>query len=175
MSSDLRSLLKKDDTYKRYRAILKTVKESFDIEKHLKEAGYLHRKRKSRLLFEARVSPQKLQEAILIDMSSRSRMVEIRVMLLNEQELLSTAISLGKKHVRATYSDELKEYGSTKEAQVLVAERFFASGATVLSEIDKAISILDLFVKDIDQAGFGLRNVTETLKMVLERREGQLI
>lgn len=170
--ADLKLLLRKDEAYKRYRSILSTVKESFDIEKHLKEAGYLHRKRKSRLLFETRVSPQKLQEAILIDLSNRSRLVEIKIMILNEQELLTTSISICKKHIRATYPDVLKEYGSTKEAQLLVVDKVFSVGLSTLAEIDKAVTILETLIKDIDQAGFGLRNVTETLKMLLERKDG---
>lgn len=169
--TELQAELKRDDTYKRYRSILRTVREGLNLEKTLKEAGYLHRNRKSRLLHEARVSPTKLQEAILVDMSNRSRMVELKALLLNEQELLKTAISHGKKHVRATYADLLVGYGSTKEAQLMVVEKVFSSGTSFLAEVDSAVEILDVFIKDIDQAGFGLRNVTETLKMVLDRKE----
>ena len=172
--ADLRELIKKDETFKRYRNILKTVQGSLNIEKHLKEASWLHRGRKSRLLFEMRVSPQKLQEAILIDMSNRSRLVELKTLLLNEQELLSTAISLGKKHIRATYAVVLKEYGATKESHMLVVDKVFSAGIQVLNEIDKGVDVLDLLVKDIDQASFGMRNVTETLKMVLERKDGSV-
>lgn len=173
--SELKDLLRKDEQYRSYRNIFRTVQEGLDLQKTLKEATFLHKSRKSRLLFEARVSPQKLQDAILMDMSNRSRLTELKSLLLNEQELLSTAISLGKKHVRATYATILKEYGSTKDAQMLVVDKVFSSGTAFLAEIDSAVEILDLFVRDIDQAGFSLRNVVETLKMMLERRETSTI
>lgn len=165
--NELQSKLKRDETFLRYRAILRTVREGLDLEKTTKEAMYLHKSRKSRRLYELRVSPLKLQDAILNDISNRSRLVEIKSLLLNQQELLTSAISLGKKHVRATYADLLSTYGTTKESQMLVVEKVFSGGMSTLSEIDATVDIIDAFIKDIDQAGFGLRNVVETLKMAL--------
>lgn len=169
--SDLQEQLKSDDTFQRYRSILRTVRGTLDLEKQLKEASYLHKRRKSRKLFELRVSPIKLQEAILEDMSNRSRLVEIKVLLLDQQELLSTAIGLGKKHVRATYASLLSTYGTTKEAHMLVVEKVFSAGLKTLAEIDNAVAILDLLIKDIDQAGFGLRNSVDVMRMLLDRKE----
>lgn len=167
----LKDKVKQDEVYLRYRNILKTVRTAVSIESVLKEGKFLHKSRKSRVLFEARVSPQKLQDALLNDMSNRSRLTELKVLLMNQQELLSTTITIGKKHVRSQYADLVQRYGSTKEAQLLVVDRIFASGNEVLAEIDNAVDILDLYIKDIDNAGYALRNVTETLRMVLDRKE----
>jgi hypothetical protein len=165
--SELQRKLKQDQKYLRYRSIFKTINETLDLDKNLKEAGYLHRNRKSRALYELRVSPIKLQNASLNDLSNRSRLTEIKALILLQQELLTTAIKETKKHVRTTYADILSSYGTTKESQLLVVESIFSAGSTVLSRIDGAIAMIDLYIKDIDQAGFNLRLTADTLKMQL--------
>ena len=169
--SDLQLKLKRDETYLRYRSILRTVQETMNLEKIGKEASYLHRNRKSRGLYELRVSPIKLQNALLQDMSNRSRLTELKALLLNQQELIKEAISLGKRHVRTTYADIISQFGTTKEAQNLVVDKVFSRGISTLSQIDSSIDILDLYIKDIDSCGYALKNTIETLKMLLDRKE----
>lgn len=167
----LKDKLKEDAKYLQYRSIYKTVVGSLDTEKMIKEARLLHKSRKSRMLWEVRVSPQKLQDAILTDVSTRSRLVELRTLLMLQQELLATTISTCKKHVRTQYAEEVQSHGTTKDAQNLVVDRIFASGIETLSEIDGCVSVLDIYVKDIDAAGFALTNVTKTLVLFLDRKE----
>lgn len=166
----LKDQLKGDTEYLRYKQILATVQGSLDLEKTLREAKLLHRDRTSRTLYDKRVSPARLQEAVLKDMSNRSRLTELKALILNQQELLTTAISMTKKHIRVTYPDVLSQFGSTKEAQVLVAERILSKGMETLAQVSGAIEIIDLYVKDIDQSSYGLRNTLDTLKLILDRK-----
>lgn len=168
--TELQSEIKKDKEYKRYKAILATV-ESTDCDKIKKEASMLHKTRKSRSLYELRVSHIRLQDAILVDLSNRARLVELTQQLSNQQELLSTAISLCKKHVRASYADEISTYGKTKEERLLVVDRAFSRGNRKLGEIEATISTLSAFIMDIDKASYMLTNVRETMKMFLDKKE----
>jgi hypothetical protein len=166
----LKKKVKQDTEYLKYKDILTTVSAT-DCDKIKKEAAYLHKIRKSRMLYESRVSPGKLQDAILLDLSNRARLVELTQQRANQQELLATAINLCKKHLRASYSDDIAAYGKTKEERMLVVDRVFSAGNRKLGEIDAAIASLNAFIQDIDRASFMLTNVKETLKMFLDKRE----
>lgn len=168
---DFATCVKEDDNFKRYKSILVTVKSSLDLVKTLKEANYLHSQRIVRKLFELKVSPQKLQEALFIEISTRSRLIELKSLVINQVELLEGAISICRKHLSTTYSDKLARVASTQAGRAAVMDQVFARGKDYLSQVKTLDSQLDLIIKDIDAAGYALTNVREVMKMVLDKRE----
>lgn len=162
--SDL-SVLNEDKSYKKYKLILSSVKQNTDLVGIRKEANNSHATRSSRSLYKKRVIPSKLIESEAEDSSIRSRLVELRSLLLTSQELLATTISLTKRHLKATYGDAIKTFGSTVQQRNIVVDRFFSSGQEYLEQISTTLSILDSYIKDIDATGYKHTNIRELMKL----------
>lgn len=112
-------------------------------------------------------------EASLQDLAARSRMVEIRVQLSRRLALLEALISSISKHI---YSNYLVIEPSLKtEAQ---KNNFISDFLAVYKEYVKKgtpiVEMADAFIKDIDQAGFSLRNMMDCLKLLSETK-GKII
>ncbi len=165
----MRELLQKDSEYAKFRQIVQTVR-SFDLDKSLAEADRLHATRKTRLLHAHKLSPQKLQEAQLVELSHRSRLVELRSILSRQYELLGTAIETMKKHIRVKYSQDLQDHARTASERSLVVDRLLSSPLKLKSQLSGAMEIFDAYIRDIDSASYALRNSVELLKMILDRR-----
>lgn len=171
MSMTFEECVKSDDNYIKYRRILRTVKEALDLVKTLKEASFLHSNRTVRKLQDERVSPQKLQDAIFVEIAARSRLTELKSLVINQVELLSSAISLCRKHLNSAYATELAKVATTISARNAVLDRVFASGKDYLNRVSLLDQQLDLYLKDIDAASYSVTNSREVMKMILDKRE----
>jgi hypothetical protein len=160
-----------DANYKKYKDVLKTVKAGANLLQIKQEAKTLHATRGSRELYKSRVSPDPLIAAEMQDSANRSRMIELKALLLNEQELLESSISLCKKHLKAAYQAELQKLGTTVAARSGAVDTIFARGSEYLSQVNVVLAILDLYIKDIDAAGYKHTNVRELLKLDRAGRE----
>lgn len=157
--------VREDENYQKYRSILKTVKTGANLIQIKQEAKTLHSTRGSRELFKLRMGADRLIAAEMQDSSNRSRMIELKALLMNEQELLESAISLCKKHLKATYSEELSKVATTVGGRAGAVDTIFAKGSEYLSQINVVLAVLDMYVKDIDAAGYKHTNVRELLKI----------
>ena len=163
--SKFQSCVVEDTNYQKYKSILKTVKAGANLVQIRQEAKSLHATRSSRELHKSRISADPLITAEAQDSSIRSRMIELKALLLNEQELLESAMSLCKKHLKAVYADELTAIGSTISARSGIVDTIFANGSEYLSQVNVTLSILDLYINDIDSVGYKHMNIRELLKL----------
>lgn len=168
---DFLERVKEDEIYKKYRSILKTVRGGLDILAVKKEAQSLHAARISRSLYEKRVIPSKLIEAEAQDSSNRSRLAELRVSLINEQELLDTTIKLCKKHLKSEYHDEYMSLSGTATGRNNRVDQLFMKGSEYLEQLNTTMSILDIYMRDIDASGFKHTNIKELFKILLGKKE----
>ena len=168
--STLKELLSDDSEFDRFRHIVKTVRSSLTVEEVLSEASFLHSSRKSRVLHAKKMSPQDVQDAILQELSYRSRLVELRSLLSRQYELLGTAIETIKKHIKVTFHEELKEQAKTATERGHAVDRILSSPIRLKSELSGVFEVLDSYIKDIDSASYALRNAVDLLKMILDRR-----
>lgn len=161
-------LLKKDTIYTRIRNLYRTATAAVDTEALYKEVESLHASRASRSLRSKAVTPKSLTQAITTDMANRARLVEIKTTCSRSKYLIEQAVSTARSHLRANYTDELKaDYGNTA-AEVnagidLLLSRFIRFEST----INTLVADIDFHIKDIDQAGYGLRNLVDVMKLVL--------
>jgi hypothetical protein len=163
--NDFKTTVKEDDVYRTYRRVFKTVQETLDLPKIGKEANYLHSSRKSRKLYEHKASAMKVSDVLLQEMSIRSRLVELKVGVIANQELLESTISRTKKHLTTHYETELKELSTTVSGRSAVLAAIFAGAQDYLNQVSALNSQVDAYIKDIDAAGFTLTNVRELLKL----------
>lgn len=170
----LKSLLNEDPVYERFIRIRDTALASISTETILREAEFLHSNRKARKLNGSKLSPNAVMEALANELSNRSRLAELRVSVMKSNELLSTALSSIKRHIRVKYDRELRELGSTQNDRVAVLDRLLGKSNDFKAQLDHLESVLDVYIKDIDQSAFNLRNTTELLKLFLDRRATEI-
>ena len=168
--SSLRELLSEDSEYSKFKQIVRTVRSSLDVESILKEAAFLHSSRSSRTLHAQKLSPQKVQTAILQELSNRARLVELRSLLSRQYELIGTALETIRKHIKVTYHEDLKEIARTATERAQIVDRALSTPIQLKSELSGVFEILDSYIKDIDSASYALRNAVDLLKLILDRR-----
>jgi hypothetical protein len=169
-TNSLKDSLRESSEYQTFTRIVKTVRATLIIDKILKEAEFLHQNRKSRSLHARKLSALDLQEAILNDMANRSRLTELRSLLSRQYELLGTAIETIKRHIRFHHRDDVDELAPKVGDKTALIDMILQSPLKTKSEIAGASEVLDIYIKDIDQAGYALRNSVDLLKLILDRR-----
>lgn len=166
--SELIESLKEDPVYEKTKNIYKSVTGMYQEEKIVSEIDLLHSTRKARKLITSKVSPKTLQEAILIEMSNRSRLIELRSLCSRNHQLISSAREVLKKHILCTYPRILKaEYGSTIGERNNAVDSLLSRFFNLQSRIEGTINMIDLAVKDIDQSSYQFRNLIDIMKIVL--------
>lgn len=164
---ELRYTIRESKVFKRYQRILRDIVSSLDIGKIKAETRMMHAGRKSRSLNIKKLNPKDLVEANLTDVSCRSRFVEIRVSLTDSVESLKKTVKAVKRHIFVEYSDNIPY--KTRADKLMYFDRFFREAEDLLSELDHLVESLDFYVKDIDQAGFALKNAANMLEMIYTR------
>lgn len=148
--------IREDPQYQVFTKVFMTTKKAVDVESLSNEILGLHAGRTSRALYgERKFSPKALLEADSIDLSARSRLVEIRVKADLKFGSLREAIAAMRKYILTTYADDLKEFAGVN-AKKAVADRVMKSAMKYMSEGDTLIKSIDHLVKDLDAAGHSL-------------------
>lgn len=169
MASDLMLDIKADPRYKKYVRILETVSKRIDVDRDLKEAMALHASRTSRELYgDKQFSPKAIYLADAKDMSNRARLVEIRERNSVQISMLSEATKKLHRYIRTHYMDEMREYKNEANRKA-VLERVTAKSMDLIAEVEALMSTIDIFVKDIDQAGHSIRRMVDVLKLLAEK------
>ncbi|WP_391857251.1 hypothetical protein, partial [Vibrio cidicii] len=92
--------IKEDPNYKKFRLVVKGVREKLKIERDQAEAMGLMANRTSRSLHgRKQFSPKSLLEATSNDLSARARLVEIRVRATVNLDLLQEACDALRNHI----------------------------------------------------------------------------
>lgn len=166
--ANLRSALKEDSIFKKVRESVAGVERTIDTEKILREAKMLHNSRPSRDLHKHKPTVTKLYEADTVDLKARSRLTEMKADLVRNSEILEDVLGELEKHIMTKYADELSEWSNQPSRRAAV-EKILAPGITVLENLKSCDSVLDLYIRDIDQASYRISNSINLLKLVLER------
>lgn len=163
--SAIMSALKEDAQFKKFRNIVATLRTAINVEKDTAEALSLHSSRTSRNLYKLPKGPRSLLEASLMDMSFRSRLTEIRIQLASNGAILEEAVKAIKRYINTEFNDELNAYSNVEQKRNMV-ERVIASALDLQASCESTIATIDDLIKDLDQAGFHLRNAVEIMKIL---------
>jgi hypothetical protein len=161
--------LKADPANKKYRNTIAIVSEKTNLENIKNEVIGLHTARPSRELYKHKMDANKLDNAILRDLSARARMVELRTNLYVHLEIIDTALDAFRDHLLAKYGDEIKSRANNAEERNAFVRRLSSKGHDLRSQYKVLIQIIDKFIEDIDKAGYGLTNAKDLLRIMLER------
>ena len=163
--------LKDDTEWQRFCRIVELASK-MDVAPFLKELKTMHKSRTLRAigLEEAPPTGKKLAKAALVDQAYRSRIVEIVMSLLTSKNLLNRSIHGIKKHLQVTYAELVKDDGyTTARAQDAVFATRLDFATSISEEIESAVEMCDLVLKDIDQGGFAIKHSVEALVVATKR------
>ncbi|MGF3930105.1 hypothetical protein ACQX74_14480 [Staphylococcus aureus] len=167
--------IKEDPNYKKFRLVVKGVREKLKIGRDQAEAMGLMANRTSRSLHgRKQFSPKSLLEATSNDLSARARLVEIRVRATVNLDLLQEACDALRNHIYTEYAQELKQFGSSAEQRKALVERVQGTARTLMTEGKALVDVLDQIVKDIDSASHHLRHMIDVLKL-LDGSKGKVV
>jgi hypothetical protein len=169
-SLDLPELLKEikeDAKYIKYVEIVKLARKRLRIDPDRLEALSLLSNRTSRSLHasKSQLSPKSVSEAQANDMQARTRLTEIRVRVKIQADTLKDGMKAIKGHLLTQYADDFSKFANA-EGRTALIERVQGTGATLLSESEGLIDMLDTIIKDIDQNSFYMSNLTEIMKLL---------
>lgn len=157
------------DTYGRLTRIVKAVEAAVNPERHQREADVLHTGRLSRNMHKHTLTPTLVWEATTKDMQARSRMVEIRVSVTAQRDVLRAAVKGVRRYVTVENSESLKRLASTAEERKALVDRIVGRAVTLVEELDELCERLDMYITDIDKSSYGLRVSTDLLKLIMQR------
>lgn len=167
----LRNLLKEDDTWKRYRNV---VRNSWPVEfdGFEQEIMDIQKARPIRVLgaTNGRPTGKKLVEAVMADQAYRSRAVEITMMIYRVQSHLEMVRNLAKKHIAATYSSELTAMGlrGVRERDTLVGS-LFVQADELIGRYQMLMDLADWVINDVDAGGFATQKAVKALEVATKR------
>lgn len=165
---EFRLALSTDPKFKKFLRIVDNVKAKLNIEADKKEALMLLASRTSRSLHGKKAfSPTAIIDASLKDLSTRSRLVEIRVQATVHVSLLNEAIDAAKRHMSTEYYELLSEYKTVEQRRAML-DRAVKSALEIAIDAKSLVEMLDTIIKDIDSAGYALKSATECLKLMSE-------
>lgn len=174
-SKRIRLKIKEDKRYKNVRKIFKTNNLfQLPLAELQQEVRDLFKMRKVRSLTLS-ASPKALNslaESIVQDQSYRSRMTEILATVKNASKHLSDMLERFQDYAAVEYARDLKAVGAAKERERAV-RNVMAEYYRYSDELTLLIDEIELYIKDIDKAGFAFKSMVDTLH-ILNQREFNL-
>lgn len=149
--------------YKKFKRIVKMMREQFDPVKIEEELRMIHAGRLVRNMKASGIDPKQMMEAVAREVGNRSRVVEIRVSLVDQKIELEKTLNAIQNYLLSEFEVEGLKYKNDKKAYF---SRYVKPASDLLVSIEKLIDNCDTIVKDIDQAGFGTKLIKECLDMI---------
>jgi hypothetical protein len=161
----LKMSLLADDTYKKYKNIVKTIKDRIDIDEIDAEIMRLHSGRISRTLYGTTPGGDRIMSAALQDSSHRSRMAEIRVRITKQADLLNITLDATRIHLSKAFADEMSDI-RTKAERMGYFDTHLTIGIILHAKLDSLITRIDTLIKDIDQTSYTIQHAVKILELV---------
>lgn len=164
----LKEVLVDDREFKIYKRIVEQIKAESDPEDLARESKRLHSGRKSRTLTKT-PGPDAVLEASFQDSANRSRLTQIRVDLTNQEGVLAEALEAIRAHIVFKYEHLLPGL-RTKGDRAAHLNQYLKRGVNLRNKTLTLISIIDLYIKDIDQMSFTLKHAIDVIEMIYNQK-----
>lgn len=143
---------------------------ALNLERIEREIKILHESRTSRTLYKVALEPTKLAEASLRDMSCRARLSELKKEVFLQKMLLEAAFEACAAHLSTKYGEDLRQLASNATERKYLNNKVLSPLVSRIAELDATAMLLEIDMKDIDSAGFAIRNATEMMKLIYDSR-----
>lgn len=161
--------IREDSNYKKYKRVLKTVSSRLDVDSARQEILAIHASRASRSIYgEHQYSKKVLYEANAKDLMHRSRLTEIRENISIQISYIRESRSALHRYILTRYKAEMRAY-SNQQSRSALLDSITHRALEVISENQSIIDSIDMFIRDIDQAGHNIRHMVDILKLIAEK------
>lgn len=162
----LRKDVKKSKRYKNLKQVLQSDSYSIAFETLKKELRVNHSSRKLTGLSASDPNfGKKLVEASIVEVSIRSRAVEMRVMATDVSKYLERSLKYFSDFVTTEYSDGLSVFSTIKERTQFIA-RLLEPFYKHLDKLQTFIEIVDMYIGDIDKTSYAAKNIVSTFEVI---------
>ena len=162
------SQVRNDSEYQKFKTLFTKICDSYDAQQWVNEAKLLYNARLSVRIKDSKgqFSPQLLMDASAIDLSSRSRLAFIAAELKLKLSKMSSLLDAIYSYIYTNYCGNIRTIEEKKQFISLVLKRYYK----VYDDDNSALEFIESFIKDIDQAGYGLKNMIECMKLLSETK-----
>lgn len=165
----LKKRLKADDTWKSFRGVVDMAWRP-EYENFLEEIMRLHKTRELRLIKGGHVKSSKLSSAALNDQATRSRAVEIVMLVTSNRNNLDRGIKAMSEHIEAHYTRLLMTRGcKTKMEQRAVINSCMSLSKSVIDKMDTLIEVADLLIDDVDKGSYSIKHAIDSMQIAAKR------
>ena len=165
----LKKVLKKDEVWKIFNSVADMASKP-EFDNFLEEIMRLHKTRELRLIKGGHVKSSKLSSAALNDQATRSRAVEIVMLVTSNRNNLDRANKAMAEHIEAHYTRLLFSKGcKTKMEQRSVVNSCMSRARGMMDKMDTLIEISDLLIDDVDKGSFAIKHAIDALQVAVKR------
>jgi hypothetical protein len=166
--------IRRDPKYKKFKSIVEKTGERLQVEKDRNESLALFSARTSPTLrYKKQYSAASLLDAEAIDMSTRSRLVHIRVQAKIHLDLLDEACDAIRRHIFTQYHEDLRGFSNEAQRKALV-ERVQTVAMDIMTDGKSLLDMLDQLIKDLDQTNFSMGHMVKLVEM-LSNSKGKVL
>jgi hypothetical protein len=176
MMKTFRELVATDERMKKFKNMLKKGAYSIDVDALKEEVKTIHATRDVRRLKTKEVIEQfqsKVISARLQNQTYRSRLTEITVTCFEATNTLKDHMDALRKHMRYEYRQQLSQY-RTKDERKEVIDNELEKGIRLLSRINNLVKIVEIILKDVDEASWMVKDITAVMTAISENRHAKL-
>lgn len=167
--------LRADPIIEKALSLVEQSESAISLERVEREMRVLHESRTSRKLYKAALEPSSLSEASLRDMSNRSRLSELKAQVYVQKNALDVALEAATAHMTTKYAAVLREVASTAGDRKYVIRKVLNPLVARIGELGATMEVLDIHIKDIDQAAWSVKVAADMLKVILERQGANVV
>ncbi len=162
--------LKTDAVFLKYRGIVKTITSRINLAQLTAEVKQLHAvERSARNLKGKGPSNEKLYKAEAEELATRSRLTEMKLALYEDMAILDEILETIAAHLRTAYDGYFEGFKTETDKKTLM-RKILNRGYELKSEMKACDDRIDLVIKDIDQASYGLTRMVALFKILHERK-----
>lgn len=162
----LRKEVRRSQRYKNLKQVLKSDSYNIAFENLKSELRINHSSRKLTSLSASDPNfGKKLVEASIVEVSIRSRAVEMRVMATDVSKYLERSLKYFGDYVTTEFSDGLSVFSTIKERTQFIS-RLLEPFYKHLDKLQTFIEIVDMYIGDIDKTSYAAKNIVSTFEVI---------
>jgi c-di-GMP-related signal transduction protein len=167
-TEDLKSALKSDSEYRRYRSICSSVETSLPYEALCEEIDQIQVARQVRTSALSEMKPRELLSVSMDEVSHRARLSEILVHSKRRRHDLGAVMDGMWNYIASEYHDELKDL-RTKDERSTAITAALKKGYAHLASLDSLVDQCETAIKDIDQTSFSLSRIASLYELIIRK------
>jgi hypothetical protein len=164
------SEIRSDPVIKKALSIKSAADAAINLERIVAEADMLHSDRASRSLYKISLEPTKLAQASMQDMSNRARLSELKARVYVQKMAIEHAFDHCTAHISTQHRDVMRQYATNAADRKMFVNKVLNKLVESMSSMTATLDLLEIYIKDIDQSAWALRNATEMMKILMDVR-----